>query len=96
MTNKYFESVNPMHTIIFNDTVIETYHLTAGQGITRTASKYDIGVICHSGKISVRKENIGVEMDKNSQPVILSAKEWHQIEVLEPGTVFDNITKREY
>jgi hypothetical protein len=47
--------------------------------------------MCHSGSCIVRKENKQLVMTKDTQPVNLTAGEWHEIEALEDGTVFVNV-----
>jgi hypothetical protein len=39
----------------------------------------------------VRKEGKEMVMDKNTQPINLTAQDWHEIEALEDGTVFANM-----
>jgi hypothetical protein len=47
--------------------------------------------MCHAGKCIVRKEGRELVMTKDTQPVNLTANEWHEIEALEDGTVFVNV-----
>ena len=44
-----------------------------------------------SGTAIVRKEGRELVMTKDTQPVNLTANEWHEIEALEDGTVFVNV-----
>jgi len=39
----------------------------------------------------VRKEGVQREFTPESGAVVLKANEWHEIEALEDGTVFENI-----
>lgn len=47
--------------------------------------------MCHSGSLIVRKDGRELVMTKTTQPVNLTAGEWHEIEALEDGTVFVNV-----
>jgi len=70
---------------------LSVYHADKGQGLPQHSHDYDHAMVCHSGRCSIRKENVYVEMTKESQPVTLKANEWHEIEALEDGTVFCNV-----
>jgi hypothetical protein len=47
--------------------------------------------MCHAGSAIIRKEGRELVMTKYTQPVNLTANEWHEIEALEDGTVFVNV-----
>ena len=47
--------------------------------------------MCHAGSCILRKEGRELVMTKHTQPVNLTAAEWHEIEALEDGTVFVNV-----
>lgn len=83
--------VNPTHEFIIDGTVIRTYHANTGDGLPKHEHVYQHATQCHAGKLAVRKENVYVELTKDSQPVILKENEWHELEALEDGTVFCNI-----
>lgn len=84
-------AVLPKRIVEQDGTTIQVYHADTGQGLPRHDHVYSHLVFCHAGKILITKENVQREMDKNSQPVNLLAGQWHEIEALEPGTVFVNI-----
>jgi hypothetical protein len=39
----------------------------------------------------IRKEGKEVRVTKETTPIVLVAGEWHEIEAVEDGTVFENI-----
>jgi tellurite resistance-related uncharacterized protein len=39
----------------------------------------------------LRKENKEIVINKKTQPILLPANEWHEIEALEDDTVFVNV-----
>jgi hypothetical protein len=84
-------AVLPKFSVDQDGTTIQVYHADTGQGLTRHEHVYSHLVFCHAGKILITKQNVRREMDNNSQPVNLLAGQWHEIEALEPGTVFVNI-----
>jgi hypothetical protein len=47
--------------------------------------------MCQSGSCVVRKNGIERIINKHSTPINLRGSEWHEIEVLEDGTVFINV-----
>jgi hypothetical protein len=47
--------------------------------------------MCHAGSCIVRKEGRELVMTKDTQPVNLSANEWHEIEAIEDQSVFVNV-----
>jgi hypothetical protein len=67
------------------------YHANLNEGLPKHEHVFDHATICHAGSIIVRKEGKEYTFDKNSQPVLLAAAEWHEIEALEDGTVFENV-----
>jgi hypothetical protein len=47
--------------------------------------------MCVAGQAAIRKENLYKEMGKDTTPVILKEKEWHEVEALVDNTVFINV-----
>jgi len=47
--------------------------------------------MCNAGSCAVRKANRELVVDKYTQPIDLTANEWHEIEALEDNTVFVNV-----
>lgn len=87
--------VPPTHYFTFAGSVVKIYHAGKGQGLARHEHEYAHATVCHSGRCVIRKENVALEMTKETQPVVLKANEWHEIEALEDGTVICNIMPQE-
>ena len=81
----------PQHAATYDGAVINVYHCDKGQGLPRHEHVYAHLTMCHAGSCIVRKENRELIMNKYTQPVNLTAAEWHEIEALEDGTVFVNV-----
>jgi quercetin dioxygenase-like cupin family protein len=84
-------AIGPKHTFTYDGAVLNIYHANKGEGLPRHDHTYAHASYCASGKCIIRKENKQVIIDKTSTPVNLLAKEWHEIEALEDGTVFINV-----
>lgn len=81
----------PVHKFTMEGATLSVYHADKGQGLPQHSHDYAHAMVCHAGRCAIRKENVYVEMTKESQPVTLKANEWHEIEALEDGTVFCNV-----
>ena len=81
----------PTHMVTYDGAVMNVYHCDKGQGLLRHEHVYAHLTMCHAGSCIVRKEGRELVMTKNTQPVNLTAAEWHEIEALEDGTVFVNV-----
>jgi quercetin dioxygenase-like cupin family protein len=84
-------SIAPKHSFTFGGSVVNVYHASQGQGLLRHTHNYNHATVCHSGSCVVRVEGKELIMNKNTKPVNLVGSEWHEIEALEPNTVFVNI-----
>ena len=84
-------TIIPAHQVIYNGATVYIYHADKGQGLPRHEHIYAHLTMCHAGSCIVRKEGRELVMTKNTQPVNLTANEWHEIEALEDGTVFVNV-----
>ncbi|WP_396189618.1 hypothetical protein [Flavobacterium sp.] len=78
-------------SVTMYDTRIDIYHANVNEGLSKHEHLYSHLTVCHAGSIIVRKEGRELIMTKNTQPVNLTANEWHEIEALEDGTVFVNV-----
>lgn len=67
------------------------YHGDAGSGLPKHIHMYSHVTVCHSGSCAIRKQGRELVLDKQHPPINLQAGEWHEIEVLESNTVFENI-----
>tara|TARA_R110000868_G_scaffold272773_2_gene532023 strand:- start:11281 stop:11562 length:282 start_codon:yes stop_codon:yes gene_type:complete len=84
-------SVSPRHSLTYDGTILNIFHANKGEGLPQHSHAYAHATCCHAGSIIVRKEGRNLTMTKDTQPVNLTADEWHEIEALEDGTVFVNI-----
>ena len=83
--------VFPVHQFVYDGAVLKVYHANASEGLPQHNHTYAHATCCHAGSIIVRKEGRSLTMTKDTQPVNLTAGEWHEIEALEDGTVFVNV-----
>ena len=79
------------HEFSSDGILYRVYHANKGEGIAKHQHSYSHITMCHSGSIIVRKQGRELVMTKDSQPVNLTANEWHEIESLENNTVFMNV-----
>lgn len=84
-------AIAPAHNLTYDGAVMNVYHANTGEGLPKHAHLYAHLTMCHAGSCIVRKESRSLTMTKNTQPVNLTASEWHEIEALEDGTVFVNV-----
>lgn len=81
---------------MFDGTRVNVFHANLNEGLPAHSHEYAHITACYHGKLKVTKENVEVILDKDSQPVILKAGEWHELEAVEDGTVFSNIFADEF
>ena len=89
-------NISPKHQFTYDGTSIRSYEAKIGQGLAKHQHKYSHATICYAGKLRVTKENVDIVLTKDSQPVVLKAGEWHQLEAIEDGTIFANIFANEF
>lgn len=82
---------NPKHQVTYDGAQLNVYHVNRGEGLPRHEHAYAHLTMCHAGSCIIRKEGKELVMTKNTQPVNLTAGEWHEIEALEDETVFVNV-----
>lgn len=85
------KSIAHRHTFTFAGCIHNVYHCAAGEGLPKHDHTYAHATICHAGEIIVRKEGKTVTLTPDSGAVVLVADEWHEIEAVADGTVFENI-----
>lgn len=83
--------VAPVHNLTYDGAVLTVFHANKGEGLPQHSHAYAHATCCHAGSLIVRKEGRSLTMTKTTQPVNLTAGEWHEIEALEDGTVFVNV-----
>jgi quercetin dioxygenase-like cupin family protein len=81
----------PKFSFIYDGTQVNIYHANKGQGLAKHQHEYAHATICCNGSLLVKKENLQLIADKNTQPINLIAGEWHELEATEDETVFINI-----
>jgi quercetin dioxygenase-like cupin family protein len=82
----------PAHTFNYDGAIINIYHANKGEGLPQHSHAYSHATFCTAGSCIVRTEKGGdFVVDKNHQPLDLSAGNWHEIEALEDNTVFINV-----
>lgn len=79
------------HHFTYNGATLNIFHANKGEGLTQHTHSYAHVTCCHAGSCIVRKEGRELIMTKDTQPVNLTAGEWHEVEALEDGTVFVNV-----
>jgi hypothetical protein len=84
-------NIPPTYTFLYDKVRFSVYHANVGEGLPRHEHTFAHLTMCVAGQAAIRKENLYKEMDKNTTPVILKEKEWHEVEALVDGTVFINV-----
>ena len=84
------KTLTPIYSFTFNGVTNNIYHANVDEGLPKHEHDYAHVTACHSGRLLVTKENARLEMTKDTQPVLLTENEWHELEALEDGTVFCN------
>jgi quercetin dioxygenase-like cupin family protein len=83
--------IEPKHSFTYDGARLNVYHANKGEGLPKHNHIYAHATFCASGSCYIRKEGKEVLVTKESQPINLVAKEWHEIEAAEDGTVFINV-----
>jgi hypothetical protein len=84
-------NIQPKFTVTQDGTTVNVFHANTGEGLSKHSHTFSHLTMCHSGSCLVRNERRSLVMTKDTQPINLVADEWHEIEVLEDGTVFVNV-----
>lgn len=66
------------------------YHGGPGDGLPRHEHAYPHATVCIAGRLTVRKEGKEVDVTPEFGPIVLVSNEWHEIECMEPGSIFEN------
>ena len=83
--------IAPYHQLTYDGATLNIFHVNKGEGLPRHEHTWAHATMCHAGSCIVRKEGRSLVMNKETQPINLTANEWHEIEALEDGTVFVNV-----
>jgi hypothetical protein len=84
-------NIPPTYTFLYDKVRFSVYHANVGEGLPRHEHTFAHLTMCVAGQAAIRKENLYKEMDKNTTPVILKEKEWHEVEALVDNTIFINV-----
>ena len=84
-------AITPRHNFTYDGATLHVYHANKGEGLPKHDHFYSHATICNAGSCKVSLEGRHYIIDKNSKPLNLPEKEWHEIEALEDGTVFVNM-----
>lgn len=84
-------SIPHTHSFSYDGVRLNVYHANKGEGLPKHEHPFSHATMCNAGSCWVRKEGKELLIDKNTQPLNLVAKEWHEIEAAEDGTVFVNV-----
>lgn len=84
------------HTFVYEKTRINIFHADAGDIVPRHKHTSGHALFCAAGSFVIRKDNKELTVNKYTQPINVIANEWHEIEVLEDGTVFCNAFPEKY
>jgi hypothetical protein len=68
--------------------MLNMYHAKKGEGLPQHTHEYHHAILCTSGSLCIRKEGKEMIIDKNTQPIVLVADEWHEVEALKTNTSF--------
>lgn len=85
------QKIEAKHTFVYDGARVNIYHANKGEGLPKHEHGYSHATVCNAGSCLVSLEGRSYTINKNSQPLNLPAKEWHEIEALEDETVFVNI-----
>lgn len=83
-------ALTPTRNFTFAGAEQAVFYCNQGEGLPRHEHEYAHVTACFGGSIVVRKEGKEYVLTKDSTPLLLVAGEWHEIEALEPNTVFVN------
>jgi len=79
------------HSVTYDGATLNVYHVNKGEGLPRHVHEYAHLTMCHAGSSVIRKEGIEKIITKDTIPINLKEREWHEIVALEDGTVFVNV-----
>lgn len=88
-------TISPAFEFTYDGCISSIYHADVGEGLPKHDHIYAHAVYVAAGKIIIRKSGVEKIADKRTQPINLTAGEWHEIEALEDGTVFINVFSEE-
>ena len=84
------KSIPPITRYAYSNVYSSIYTANTGEGLLRHEHPFSHTTVCIQGKTIVRKEGKKLEMTPEDAPLLLAANEWHEIEAIEPNTIFMN------
>jgi len=85
------KNIPPTYTFLYDKVRFSVYHANVGEGLPRHEHTFAHLTMCVAGQAAIRKQDLYKEMDKDTVPVILKEREWHEVEALVDNTVFINV-----
>lgn len=82
--------IPPTTRYTYNGVISAIYIANTGKGLPRHEHGFAHTTVCIQGRMVVRKKGKQVELTPRDAPLLLAANEWHEIEALEPNTIFMN------
>lgn len=76
---------------IYKGLKISEFVLNKGEGLPKHEHSINHSTMCIDGSCVIRKENLELVINSNSEIIDLKANEWHEIEALEDNTIIVNI-----
>jgi len=83
-------NVSNVARFTYNGTNTTVFQANPGEGLVRHEHDYSHLTACLQGRIAVRKEGKEIVLTSASNPLLLTANEWHEFEALDPNTIFIN------
>jgi quercetin dioxygenase-like cupin family protein len=83
-------SIPPITRYSYQGVYSSIYTANASEGLLRHEHTFSHTTVCIQGRMIVRKEGKEIELTPMDSPLLLTANEWHEIEALEPNTIFMN------
>lgn len=87
-------TINPLNPLLSFDYLTarcQIYAGSVGAGLLKHEHTFSHISVCVQGSIKITKEKGSKVLVANNAPTLLVANEWHEIEVLEPDTIFINM-----
>jgi quercetin dioxygenase-like cupin family protein len=83
-------SIAPTTRYVYKGVNSGIYVANIGEGLIRHEHTFAHTTVCIQGRMVVRKEDKELELTPMDSPLLLTANEWHEVEALEPNTIFMN------
>jgi quercetin dioxygenase-like cupin family protein len=81
----------PHRLFVYRGIRVYEFFANKGEGAPKHEHQFSHSTMCIAGSIVVRKEDKEITLTPDNGPVLLPAKEWHEIEALEDNTIFMNM-----